>query len=228
MAQIELIERIASETLRKGERLSTVTKYMQEGVELFEKWGITRPKDADYQHLEVYYRDTGLKRSAAERRRITKRYYDWHVKPQQLMFTDMQSETGKEHAMANLEHADAVRGVEGSGTGAPVVESISDVSVVESEAEVAGQGVSTEREASSLDNGKHSRGRKPKPQTELRNVKMSIYLTQTVFEGIRDIAAMQRRDVSNVVFDALADLVAQNSAKLNAFQRFLAELDSIK
>lgn len=67
-------------------------------------------------------------------------------------------------------------------------------------------------------------GRQPKPESERRSVKISIYMTQSLYDNIRDLAALSRQDVSTVIFYALSELVDRNADTLNAYQGFLANL----
>lgn len=72
------------------------------------------------------------------------------------------------------------------------------------------------------------RGRKPKPENERRNVKISIYLTQRVYEAVKALAAGTERDMSDVIFDALEDLAERNSEQVKAYHDFLARFKGIE
>lgn len=72
------------------------------------------------------------------------------------------------------------------------------------------------------------RGRKPKPENERRNVKISIYLTQGVYEAVKALAAGTERDMSDVIFEALEDLAERNSEQVKAYHDFLARFRGIE
>lgn len=72
------------------------------------------------------------------------------------------------------------------------------------------------------------RGRQPKDEQERRSVKMSIYLTPKLYDGVEELASMLKQDVSEVVFTLLEDFVARNSEKMIAHQNFLASIGAIK
>ena len=72
------------------------------------------------------------------------------------------------------------------------------------------------------------RGRKEKPESERRSVKMSIYLTQSIYDGLKTLAAATQRDVSDVIFDLAEDFVTRNEDKIAATKVFFDSLGAIK
>ena len=72
------------------------------------------------------------------------------------------------------------------------------------------------------------RGRKSKPEADRRSVKISIYLTPSLYEGAEELAHMMKQDLSSVIFSLLEGFVGRNTDKLRAHQDFLDSLGVIK
>ena len=72
------------------------------------------------------------------------------------------------------------------------------------------------------------RGRKSKPEADRRSVKISIYLTPSLYEGVRLLAASRKEDISDVIFSVLDDFVDRNSDKISTVRDFFASLGVIK
>lgn len=72
------------------------------------------------------------------------------------------------------------------------------------------------------------RGRKSKPEADRRSVKISIYLTPSLYEGVRLLASARQEDISDVIFSVLDDFVDRNSDKISTVRDFFASLGVIK
>ena len=72
------------------------------------------------------------------------------------------------------------------------------------------------------------RGRKEKPEAERRSVKMSIYLTQRIYDGLKTLAAATQQDISDVIFSLAEDFVTRNEDKIEATKNFFETLGTIK
>ena len=102
------------------------------------------------------------------------------------------------------------------------------------EQQMSEQVIQTEQVASAADTqsvGEAStkrRGRKVKPDAERRSVKISIYLTHDVYDGMRDLAAASKQDVSDIFFTLASEFVERNADKLNTVRSFFASLGVIK
>lgn len=226
MAQKELIKQIAEATLRKGERLSTVYQHMIEGVELLEEWGIQNPKDTDFLQLQEHYEALGEKRTAANRRRETKRYYDWLREQQQpSLFGLLEAAEKEDTDMSEIVDVEPV----GTENEAPDMQGEVH-EVLASENESAGQeqveAVTTEKEdtdsPSPVVTDKPRIGRKPKLAADRRSEKMSIYLTPQLMADLKDLSNYSRQDISDVVFGLIENFTQRNSEILQEFREFLS------
>ena len=72
------------------------------------------------------------------------------------------------------------------------------------------------------------RGRKEKPEAERRSVKMSIYLTQGIYDGLKTLAAATQRDISEILFGLAEDFVNRNEDKIKATKNFFETLGTIE
>lgn len=72
------------------------------------------------------------------------------------------------------------------------------------------------------------RGRKEKPEAERRSVKMSIYLTQGIYDGLKTLAAASQRDISEILYSLAEDFVNRNEDKIEATKNFFETLGTIK
>lgn len=72
------------------------------------------------------------------------------------------------------------------------------------------------------------RGRKLKPEAEKRSVKMSIYLTPEIYEGMKACAAISRQDLSDLFNQIAADCVERNAEAIKEYRRFLDRIGGIK
>lgn len=144
--------------------------------------------------------------------------------------------TGEENAAVSLEHEPVdvepgnveahamITGYEGQNE--PLTDSVTEIKADTryQSVEAVSQIVKSENKAKT----QPRRGRKPKDEQERRSVKLSIYLTPKLYDGVEELASMLKQDVSEVVFTLLEDFVARNSEKMIAHQNFLASIGAIK
>lgn len=204
----EQVESIAQITLRPSERLSTVKAHMLEGVMLLEEWGVTSPNKRDYQRLEEHFRANGRGRSASNIRRATQRYYDYLKK-------------GETQMMLGIEEKEIADQQEDTSVEVPTEEKESvffSVDTPNTEYSTA----DTEAEQ------KPKRGRKPKNAAERKTVKLSIYLTESLFADLRDLAHYTQQDISDVLFGLVEDFSLRNREALLDYRSFLARRKAIK
>ena len=90
----------------------------------------------------------------------------------------------------------------------------------------------TEAESEAIDEpetpAQPRRGRKPKDEQERRSVKLSIYLTPKLYEGLKILASIKREDISDMVFSQLENFVERNSENVKKARNFFASLGVIK
>ena len=72
------------------------------------------------------------------------------------------------------------------------------------------------------------RGRKPKAAAEKRTVKLSIYLTPSIYEGMKTLASATQQDVSDIFFTLAEEYVTRNSDKVQDIRSFFARLGAIR
>ena len=75
---------------------------------------------------------------------------------------------------------------------------------------------------------KPKRGRKPKNADERKTVKLSIYLTPSLFADLRDLAHYSQQDISDVLFGLVEDFATRNSEALLDYRSFLARRKILK
>ena len=71
-------------------------------------------------------------------------------------------------------------------------------------------------------------GRKPKPPSEKRSVKLSIYITPRLADDVKTLAACSRQDISDITFTLLEDFVERNRDILENAKSFFSNLGTIK
>ncbi len=72
------------------------------------------------------------------------------------------------------------------------------------------------------------RGRKAKPDAEKRSVKISIYLTPEIYNGLKICAAISQQDLSDFFNQLASDCIERNSEAISAYQAFLDKFGGIK
>lgn len=181
--------------------VSKLRKHIAESIKIFDGMGITEPVTADYEQLRVIIA----------------------AKPGRKKGTLM-SEGATTNWVNATKNFYAWKVSRDQTINEPVEVQTSEAEV--SDAEDVMDHDSVEQ---SIDNEQQvKRGRKPKPDDERRNVKISIYLTGKVYESMKALAALSMQDMSDIFFTLASDFVERNAEKLNAAQDFLANLGAIK
>lgn len=195
----------------------TLTTWITHGVGYFDALGITWPNDTDYQGLKAEMlatlpgvrRETliGLKQ-AGKRVVETQKFYEW-----------LKQQEGKKQ-MSLFEETEP-----------EVIEPVSSESVAVQEVTTEENTVSLSMDAVEPVNDtpvQHKRGRKPKAATEKRTVKLSIYLTPSLYSALDDLAHYDQREISDVIYGLIEDFTERNAEQLLDYRSFLARRKAIR
>ena len=182
---------------RKGadtKRISSLRTRLQEGIAYFDGKGITSPTNADYAEWRSVLQATkpGNKKGNFMRPKTSS---DW--------VNDVKGFYNERAGRVQMTIAPEII----SGT--------SPESVAQVEPERAAEMTDVKPARASL-------GRKPKAENDRRSVKVSIYLTPALYNGVKNIAALSQQDISTVIFSALSNLVDRNADTLKAYETFCA------
>ena len=232
MMQEGQIERIALATLRKNERLSTVKKNMEAGVLYLEEKGVTEPNDTDFKDVEAHFHAEGRKRSAADIRRATERYYEYQKGEKQMSFefeeTAQQAEiepvSSEGVAVSEVSAPTEIEGVseaigtdhgadvEGATTGRENTGSLS-VATVESNEALPVQ------QANTAPKPKNKGGRKIlDPNGEKRSEKVMIYLRPSLYADVKDWANLHGKTITDCIVGMIEVYMQGKQEKLALFR----------
>ena len=228
MNYLELVDEYLRERFENDELKSNyakrVRRYLMRSIEHLNVGGILSPVESDFQNLEAWAR-TQLKSvaSVSEWVREAKKFYDWKFKRRQIKMFDEEHEGQQERESLQVE-SETFAGNEDTSIVSGEVTGIYEVSQDEP-VNVEAQVPITEAEQPQP---QARRGRKPKQEDERRSVKLSIYLTPKLYEGLKFLASAKGEDISDVVFTQLEDFVERNSENVENIRNFFASLGAIK
>ncbi len=193
------------------------------------------------------------KKTVADWVSCTRSYYDWKEGEKQMLFKN--EDISAQQAEIEPEGAEALQQGEIEPVSSECVSSecvaAQEISIPAeservSEAEGADHGASVEEVATGRkDSGslsvdtpqaeyitdteqKPKRGRKPKAAAEKRTVKLSIYLTPSLYSALDDLAHYDQREISDVIYGLVEDFTERNAEQLLDYRSFLARRKAIR
>lgn len=187
---------------------------LQKSVEYFDSLGISIPDAPDLvRYREYLSAQKGRKKGTLlapktieDYMSVTEDYYNW-LRAERREVKMFEDNTGAVDSVS--EPATRASEAESQTAESEALSSV-DTSAVESE------------------DLKPKRGRKPKPESEKRSVKLSIYLTPEVYEGMRTLAYATQQDISDVFFTLCEEYVSRNREQVNDIRSFFSRLKAIK
>lgn len=225
--------------------VKSLTTWITHGVGYFDALGVMWPNDTDYQGLKAEMLGTlpGVKKGtfissgqADKRVAETRKFYEW-LKQQEGETQQMNFEGTAQQAEFELEGAEALQ--QGN------IEPVSREGVAEcADAGASVQEITTEEEDSGSPSvatvepvdespaddtpAQPKRGRKPKAAAEKRTVKLSIYLTPSLYSALDDLAHYDQREISDVIYGLVEDFTERNAEQLLDYRSFLARRKAIR
>ena len=251
MAQNESVERYLSEQYPEKYQstdpddkayISRLRNRINESIGYFESKGITSPREDNYLELNAWVslkegKPKGKpisKKTVADWVSCTRSYYNWKKgeKQMSLIFEETEATGANEpegtepQLREKLPEAEsvAVQEVIGADDEADVQE----VTTEEKDTQAFSPVDTPEAEYITDTEQKPKRGRKPKNADERKTVKLSIYLTPSLFADLRDLAHYSQQDISDVLFGLVEDFATRNSEALLDYRSFLARRKILK
>ena len=241
MNYLELVDEYLR--VRFGERkvsyAKRVRRYITRSIEHFNGAGILTPSERDFQDLEAWA-STQIKSVASVREwvREATNFYEWILTRRQItMFEDeqVQEREGLQNEPETPAVNDDTSTVQEEATAIleqPQIAPVNHECAVQCDELQCGSPVN-EKEHTPITEDEQPqtqprRGRRPKNEQERRSVKLSIYLTPKLYEGLKFLASAKGEDISDVVFTQLEDFVVRNSENVKNIRNFFASLGAIK
>ena len=251
MAQNESVERYLSEQYPEKYQstdpddkayISRLRNRINESIGYFESKGITSPREDNYLELNAWVslkegKPKGKpisKKTVADWVSCTRSYYNWKKgeKQMSLIFEETEATGANEPEGTEPQQGEnepkaesvAVQEVIGADDGADVQE----VTTEEKDTQAFSPVDTPEAEYITDTESKPKRGRKPKNADERKTVKLSIYLTPSLFADLRDLAHYSQQDISDVLFGLVEDFATRNSEALLDYRSFLARRKILK
>lgn len=210
-------------------------------AEILDAWCISKPTEGDIEKLKAELLGRGKKpQTVANWLTMFRKFLDWNCpnwrQPQEgeieqmsLGFEDEQEREGLQNEPETLAVIENTTG----NFGDEPVNVEANAPITEGQYEPVDVEVQDEPDTLSLpveavQEGQPRRGRKPKDAQERRSVKLSIYLTPKLYEGLKFLASAKGEDISDVVFTQLEDFVSRNSENVENIRNFFASLGTIK
>ena len=172
-----------------------------ECVDYFTGGGITQPSKADYEQLRKHLLARPLSASTAnDYVGAVKKFCEW-LNEQSGGQVQLPFEQDKEDGMMPENEHEETLGVK-------------------QEVAMSGEYVGV---AGEVDTPK-KRGRKPNPENADR-VQVSIYLQRELYENIKDYAAFNNSNISDITAGLIREFVSGNLSKINEVRNFLQKLN---
>ena len=237
----QLAQYLAGVKSKDTKYIHKVRNRITQSVNYFAERGITWPSEADFEALRAWLsmregKQQGKPISAktvSEWLSTTRDFYDFVKEAQQLsLFDDEQEGLQEREGLQNEPETPAVNDdtstVQEEATAIleqPQIEPVNHEPVnVETEAQALHAPITEDEQPKT----QPRRGRRPKNEQERRSVKLSIYLTPKLYEGLKFLASAKGEDISDVVFTQLEDFVLRNSENVKNIRNFFASLGAIK
>ena len=244
----QLAQYLAGVKSKDTKYIHKVRNRITQSVNYFAERGITTPSEADFEALRAWLsmregKQQGKPISAktvSEWLSTTRDFYDFVKEAQQLsLFDDEQEGLQEREGLQNEPETPAVNDdtstVQDEATAIleqPHKEPVNHECEVQCDELQCGSPVNEEEHAPITEDEQPKtqprRGRRPKNEQERRSVKLSIYLTPKLYEGLKFLASAKGEDISDVVFTQLEDFVLRNSENVNNIRNFFASLGAIK
>lgn len=177
---------------------SELNRYLDAGLEFFEARGIELPSEGDFSLWEEQLLTTLKPNTVRHYIREFRKFTDW-------------CRQKRDRSMSLDFEATTTEATSTGGVNPQLREKLPEAETVEF-----------------AEDTPKRRGRKSKPEADRRSVKISIYLTPSLYEGVRLLASARQEDISDVIFSVLDDFVDRNSDKISTVRDFFASLGVIK
>ncbi len=212
-------------------------------AEILDAWCISKPTEGDIERLKAELLARGkAKQTVANWLSTFRKFLNWQQTQegeaeQMSLGFDEQERAGQQNEPETPAVSENTSTGEGGDTAIlehePVEQEHTPITGTEGQDEPVDVEVQDEPDTHTLSveavqEGQPRRGRKPKAEQERRSVKLSIYLTPKLYEGLKFLASAKGEDISDVVFTQLEDFVARNSENVENIRNFFASLGAIK